>query len=161
MSVHCTNDLPLHFHLCVKFLEIVCDSCIKNVLIFLKERTKVEYKCSLYFNLSGYVYDCFPFAECPASTLALNLPSDLSCHIPDFCTGIECCFSVGILKRSFQMHLFIDTCSNLFSVGIEKYVNKVSLIDYEWGTTKAFSLAGALRVMYALARFNRRLGTVS
>ena len=87
-----------------------------------------------------------PLTDCPASAFMITPPSNMSCHIPEFCTGLQCCLAIPVLKRSFQFHVYIEACSYVLSIGIEKYYYNVSLLSYEWGKTNSFSLLGAMKI---------------
>jgi hypothetical protein len=86
------------------------------------------------------------YSDCPRSLDTIGLPDVISCHIPTYCTGFDCCVYMDIVKRSFKLFLHIDACSYMFSIGIEKFGLNVSLLEYEWGKTEQFSLMGALRI---------------
>ncbi|XP_060596418.1 uncharacterized protein LOC132750445 [Ruditapes philippinarum] len=88
--------------------------------------------------------------DCPRTLDTIGLPDVISCHIPTYCTGFDCCVYMDIVKRSFKLYLHIDTCNNMFSIGIEKFGLNVSLLEYEWGKAEQFSLFGALRISYSV-----------
>ncbi|XP_053390116.1 uncharacterized protein LOC128553035, partial [Mercenaria mercenaria] len=88
--------------------------------------------------------------ECPKSIKSRALPDFITCHVPSYCTGVDCCVTVGLVKRSFKVYLHLDACNYVFTVGIEKFGVNISLLDYEWGKTEEFSLLGALRIRYSV-----------
>lgn len=83
---------------------------------------------------------CTPFAIdnnklCPQFTLPKKLPSGLSLHVMDTCTGIEACLALDlkVVKRSFKAWIVIDPCKFTFSLGFEKWVMKKTLSLSLWG----------------------------
>jgi len=85
-------------------------------------------------------------SECPY-TLPLNeLPSGTVCHIPTFCTGIECCTYVELLKRNIHTYVFIHSCSYMLEIGIENLKFQVDLFNFDWGTEKTISVQGVFNV---------------
>jgi hypothetical protein len=79
-------------------------------------------------------YKCFSlFLDCP---LLLDLPAidtSMSCYIPDFCTGINCCIEVESIGKTFNAFALLDGCKLRLTIGIERRKIEISLIDYEWG----------------------------
>lgn len=88
----------------------------------------------------------FSDLECPKAIDTGVLPDYIKCHVPSYCTGIDCCVHVGLVKRSFRVYLHLDACNYVFAIGIEKFGLNVSLLDYQWGKTEEFSMFGALRI---------------
>ncbi|XP_021353372.1 uncharacterized protein LOC110450253 [Mizuhopecten yessoensis] len=87
---------------------------------------------------------------CPKS---LNLPSisgPVSCHVPDYCTGIECCVDVPFIPKTFRVFILLDACNNKFEIGIEKFKQTVFLISYNWGEWKTFYLKGVVKIDYMI-----------
>ncbi|CAG2204550.1 unnamed protein product [Mytilus edulis] len=80
-------------------------------------------------NRTGAPYS--PTCERPIDLQPLTGP--LTCHIPDICTGVECCIDVHPIRRSFHVFVFLDACSYRLRMGIEKYEIDISLFDYEFG----------------------------
>ncbi|XP_063420822.1 uncharacterized protein LOC134706043 [Mytilus trossulus] len=79
-----------------------------------------------------------------------TLTGPLTCHIPDICTGVECCIDVDPMRRSFHMFIFIDACSNRLRIGIEKYEINISLFDYEFGIVEQFKLSSMFIIDYSI-----------
>lgn len=77
-----------------------------------------------------------------------ELPSGTVCHIPKFCTGIECCVPVDLMKRNIHAYVYIHSCDYMLEIGIEKLQFKVDLFDFEWGTEKSISILGVFSVRY-------------
>lgn len=75
---------------------------------------------------------------CPLKIHLPTLRQEVKCHIPSYCTGIECCVDIDILNRGIRFTLQIDSCANRLVVGIEKLQYNISLIDYEWGKIYLF-----------------------
>ncbi|XP_053398719.1 uncharacterized protein LOC128556879 [Mercenaria mercenaria] len=102
--------------------------------------------------------DLYPFAnatngwttECPKPIESSVLPDFTTCHVPSYCTGIDCCVHVGLVKRSFKVYLHLDACNYMFAIGIEKFGFNISLLDYDWGNTEEFSMLGAIRIRYSI-----------
>ncbi|XP_033724553.1 uncharacterized protein LOC117314596 [Pecten maximus] len=89
-------------------------------------------------------------SDCPKS---INLPSisdDITCNVPDTCTGVNCCLNVPILDQTFQLSLNLDSCYKKLRVSIEKIYLEESLIGYPFGTEKYFYFYGMIRMMYKL-----------
>jgi hypothetical protein len=82
--------------------------------------------------------------------LNISLPSiaesGVSCHIPDYCTGIDCCVDVPVIQRAFHAYVLLDACNYKLSVGIEKLSFNLTLFDYEWGKVEHFYLQGVIRL---------------
>jgi hypothetical protein len=74
------------------------------------------------------------------------LDGPVSCHIPDSCTGIDCCVDVDIIGRSFRVFALLDACGYKLSVGIDKLKFDLTLFDYKWGKEEHFSLQGVVRI---------------
>ncbi|XP_052090897.1 uncharacterized protein LOC127727822 [Mytilus californianus] len=110
----------------------------------LLEENSCERSSSIYSpSVNGWKNDC-PLG---VPLKPLNIPA--TCRIPNHCTAIDCCIEVDFLHRSFHAYIDINTCDNMFTVGIEKLkIDPVSLINYEFGTTKNFNLKGLVRIGY-------------
>lgn len=93
-----------------------------------------------------FKYIFLSFSECPHPVDSVALPEFITCHVPSYCTGIDCCVHIGLVKRSFKVFLHLDACNFIFAIGIEKFGLNISLLEYEWGKTEEFSLLGVLRV---------------
>jgi hypothetical protein len=70
----------------------------------------------------------------------------VSCHIPDYCTGIDCCVDVDLIGKSFNAYVLMDACNYKLSVGIEKLAFNLTLFEYEWGKVEHFYLQGVIRI---------------
>lgn len=81
----------------------------------------------------------FFFSSTDCSLGALTLPDinvPLNCYIPDYCTGIDCCYEYDFLGISLRTYLYINTCEYKISGGIEKLTFEYNLLDavgFEWG----------------------------
>lgn len=76
----------------------------------------------------------FLISVCPLSFLKVpSLPRELTCHIPETCTAINCCLSVDFLDMTFNTFINIDTCNYILSGCVEKLCFNVTLFDYHWG----------------------------
>ncbi|ESO82597.1 hypothetical protein LOTGIDRAFT_236952 [Lottia gigantea] len=87
---------------------------------------------------------------CPLNMTLPALNDRMACYIPEYCTGITCCVDVREIRRTFQAHLFIDTCNYIFSVGIEKIVYNVTLVDYVWGTEESIDIGGIFQLKFRI-----------
>lgn len=73
-------------------------------------------------------------SECNAYT---NLPvirsKKITCYIPEYCTGIDCCVDVSNVGQTFKAFALLDACKNRMTVGVEKLKKEVMLFDYDFG----------------------------
>jgi len=90
---------------------------------------------------------CF-VTDCPLNVDTPALPSSLSCHLEDYCTGVQCCLDVNTIGKSFTTYVFLNACEFKLEIGIEKFSLNISLLTYPWGKMEEFSLFGVLRVRY-------------
>jgi hypothetical protein len=51
----------------------------------------------------------------------------------DYCTGVDCCLTVDILRTTIHAKFLLDTCKYKLTMGIERLEEEVLLLDYEWG----------------------------
>lgn len=86
------------------------------------------------------------YPDCPANLQMGTLPSFVSCHIQDYCTGIQCCVDVELIGKSLTIYAFLNACDYKLEIGIEKFNLNVTLLDYKWGKIEEFSLFGVLRI---------------
>ncbi|VDI33335.1 Hypothetical predicted protein, partial [Mytilus galloprovincialis] len=87
---------------------------------------------------------------CSADVPVAALPVYARCRLPSYCTGIQCCVDVPILKRTFETHVLLDACAYKLSIGIEKLVINESLFDYTFNTWKTVSLGNMVRLEFRL-----------
>ena len=85
---------------------------------------------------------CFTcISDCPLNIPLTPLPAPVSCFIPSHCTAVDCCVDVDFLQRSFHAYIDLNTCDNMFTIGIEKLkIDPVNLTDYEFGEEKKFTI---------------------
>jgi len=62
-----------------------------------------------------------------------ELPENVMCHIPDYCTGITCCMYLKEVRTSVNFRFELNTCEYTLNLGIEKLGKNISLLDYTWG----------------------------
>ncbi|KAK3612535.1 hypothetical protein CHS0354_024512 [Potamilus streckersoni] len=93
-------------------------------------------------------------SECPGNITLPKLPGPVTCHIPDYCTGISCCVDVRSIGRSFHVYVDIDSCDHRLTVGIEQLHVNISLIGYVWGQKQSLSLKGLVLLEYQLYDLN-------
>ncbi|XP_076076023.1 uncharacterized protein LOC143046845 [Mytilus galloprovincialis] len=90
-------------------------------------------------------------SDCPDSKIQLSdLPDYLTCYLDSTCMGIQCCWDVDFISRSFHSYLTVDTCNYILKFGVEKLEFEVTLDDYEWGEWKQFDLYGVVSVRYMI-----------
>jgi hypothetical protein len=65
----------------------------------------------------------------------------MSCYIPDFCTGVECCASIPILGLGLHAYAFLDLDKLELRYGLETITGTLKLFDYEWGDTIKIAVA--------------------
>ncbi|XP_071145134.1 uncharacterized protein [Mytilus edulis] len=132
-------------------------------------KTLPEYTVDLLFHqlgMSGYLKDpgCIQSTNNPKSfgwnTLACSenislphLPDYVSCHLSNYCTGLQCCMMVPLLQRTFETHVLLDACAYKLSIVIEKLVINESLFDYTFNTWKTISLGNMIRLEYKITDF--------
>eukprot|EP00105_Crassostrea_gigas_P044414 XP_019928562.1 PREDICTED: uncharacterized protein LOC105342368 [Crassostrea gigas] len=68
----------------------------------------------------------------------------MSCYIPDYCTGIECCAEIPGLGLGLHLYLNLDLDKLELSFGFENMQKKMKLIDYVWGDEIKVSVAEGL-----------------
>ncbi|WAR05120.1 hypothetical protein MAR_020489 [Mya arenaria] len=88
--------------------------------------------------------------DCPMEIQTRVIPSSMACHIKDYCTGIECCIEVPVIKRSLTAYLFLNACDYKLEIGIEDYTLNISLLAYSWGQWDEFNLLGICRIRYRI-----------
>ncbi|KAL5015120.1 hypothetical protein ScPMuIL_009390 [Solemya velum] len=79
-----------------------------------------------------------------------DLSGPMTCHVPDYCTGVDCCVDIEVIHRSFHVALLLDACNYKFTISIEKQEIVVYLFTYNWGVTKHFWLKGVVRIDYTI-----------
>jgi hypothetical protein len=62
-----------------------------------------------------------------------DLGEGVSCHVPDYCTGVHCCVDVPVIGHAFHTYVLLDACNYILSVGIDMLQFNVTLLDYRWG----------------------------
>jgi hypothetical protein len=86
-------------------------------------------------------------SECGLNIDLPALPEGASCHIPDSCTGVNCCVDYDVIGKSFHAYILLDACGDKMTVGIEKKQFNVSLIGYNFGYEEHFYLRGVVRMV--------------
>ncbi|XP_048250793.1 uncharacterized protein LOC124111176 [Haliotis rufescens] len=87
---------------------------------------------------------------CPRNLTLPSLPDSLSCHIPDYCTGLDCCVTAAGIGMSFNAKILLNTCDYVLTVGIENLVFKTALFNYKWGEWEQFNLNGVVRIEFKI-----------
>ncbi|XP_071150838.1 uncharacterized protein [Mytilus edulis] len=93
--------------------------------------------------------------ECPAMSPS-DLSGPVSCYIPDYCTGIDCCLDFDYLDLHLNFYLYIDTCNYVIRGGIEKFTFEYQLLDYQWGEVKEEKLVEIIRIKYKIERLEEQ-----
>ena len=108
------------------FVHFYVDPCQLYVKIMKKRKTLAIESTNGIINLNI-------LTACPVDLSLPALTGPLTCHIPDYCTGVECCVDVKPIGRSFHVYIFLDACSNRIKLGIEKFGIDVSYLNFEFG----------------------------
>ena len=66
--------------------------------------------------------ESFLFSDCSHSLILSPLPSSFACHIPHYCTGVDCCIPSSVLGRNLHFYLEVNPCTSEIVVGVEKWV---------------------------------------
>ncbi|KAL5014713.1 hypothetical protein ScPMuIL_008983 [Solemya velum] len=89
-------------------------------------------------------------SDCPKDVLVPALSGPLTCYIPDYCTGIDCCLDIKFLDMSLNAYLFIDSCNAVLSGGIENLKFSHSILKYEWGKEEEFTLQEVIKIRFRI-----------
>ncbi|VDH92137.1 Hypothetical predicted protein [Mytilus galloprovincialis] len=94
---------------------------------------------------NGWSNDC-------ASAIGLNeaISGHSSCYIPDKCTAIHCCTDIPLLNITVNTGIDMDICDYRLTVSLEEVTLEFSLVDYEYGSRKKFSLFGLFDVSFTI-----------
>ncbi|XP_053398211.1 uncharacterized protein LOC128556642 [Mercenaria mercenaria] len=115
-----------------------------------------------YIDANECTREAYPFAnatnswtiECPKPIDVAVLPEFIACHIPSYCTGVDCCVYVDLVKRSFKIYVHLDPCNYIFAIGIDQFGLNISLLEYDWGKTEEFSMFGVMRISYSVTNLD-------
>ncbi|CAC5409208.1 unnamed protein product [Mytilus coruscus] len=69
---------------------------------------------------------------CPSNVPLQDLTGSLSCTIPDYCTGIDCCVEIPQIGRTFHVYLLLDACSHRLKIGIENLGLDQAYFNFEF-----------------------------
>ncbi|XP_053392737.1 uncharacterized protein LOC128555173 [Mercenaria mercenaria] len=92
---------------------------------------------------------------CPLSFVRLpkiQNENKISCSVPDYCTGIDCCVDIDNIGLSIRAFLDINLCNYIVSGGIETHNFSFSLFNYEWGKTETETILDFLRLTYSIKK---------
>ncbi|XP_053398282.1 uncharacterized protein LOC128556671 [Mercenaria mercenaria] len=92
----------------------------------------------------GWTKECLYDIDLP------QLPESTVCRVPTFCTGIECCSVVKLLRRNINTYIFVHSCLNRLEIGIERMKYTVDLSGFEFGTEKIVSLQGVFNLRFSI-----------
>ncbi|KAK3609660.1 hypothetical protein CHS0354_035945 [Potamilus streckersoni] len=87
-------------------------------------------------------------STCPIPLNLPALPNNVACHIPDICTGFDCCVYFPLLGRSFHIMVKLDACNYLFTLQLENWKKEIVLLEYEFGTPGNVSLHDVFQFRY-------------
>lgn len=90
--------------------------------------------------LFGIVSECLK----TIAFLPSQIPDPMSCHIPDYCTGIECCADIPVLGLGLHVSVFLDLDKLELRIGMETVKETIKLNDYVWGDVKTIAVAAGL-----------------
>ncbi|VDH91582.1 Hypothetical predicted protein [Mytilus galloprovincialis] len=108
--------------------------------------------CDRFDGIYAGAVDGWKADACPKSS-DMTLPKirgTVSCYVPDYCTGIDCCVDVGKIGKSFRIYALLDACNWKLSIGIEKRAFNFTIIDYKWGEKKTMSILQVLKMEYTI-----------
>ncbi|XP_041378093.1 uncharacterized protein LOC121390363 [Gigantopelta aegis] len=87
---------------------------------------------------------------CPLDQSLPTLPSSVVCHIPSYCTGIDCCAEADNIGMSFNARVLLNACDFSLEVGIEALDYKISLVEYNWNQWETFNLKGVVKIEFKI-----------
>ena len=75
------------------------------------------------------------FSGCPRTinSLPAEVPEPMTCYIPDYCTGIDCCAELPVLGLGLRSYVFLDLERLEIRYGMENVHRTVKIADYTWG----------------------------
>ncbi|XP_063447892.1 uncharacterized protein LOC134727440 [Mytilus trossulus] len=84
--------------------------------------------------------------ECPLDITLPEIPSNIpvSCHIPDYCTGIQCCVDVEFIKKSFHFYILLDGCQYRIKAGIDRFGIDEAFFSFDSGMVKNLKLGNIM-----------------
>jgi hypothetical protein len=88
----------------------------------------------------------FLITDCPFDIQTIELTESVTCHIPTFCTGVQCCIRSDVFQRNIQTFVYLHACTNIIEIGIEKMQFSLDLNSYDWGTERIVSLQGVFKL---------------
>ncbi|XP_052083604.1 uncharacterized protein LOC127720904 [Mytilus californianus] len=96
---------------------------------------------------NGWSNDCSSKA-----TVVLEEPisNHTSCYIPDKCTAVYCCTDTPLLNITVNTVVDLDICNYKLTVTLEEVTLEYTLVDYEYGSRKKFSLYGFLDLSFII-----------
>ena len=83
---------------------------------------------------------------CGKSVLLADLPDNIRCNIPSYCTGVECSVYSGTLGYMFKTEVNIDACSKMIVVKIERLSTDIYLVEDQFKTEGEYWLYGVVRL---------------
>ena len=78
--------------------------------------------------------------------LLKDLPENIVCNIPSYCTGVECCIYSDSIDYNFKMDINIDACSKMMTVNIERLFVDISLVEDQFQIKGEYWLFGVVRL---------------
>lgn len=94
------------------------------------------------------MYILFIYSECNGLNPVPAFSGPVRCHMLRSCQTIECCIDVEPLGRTIYAHMTVDACNATMKLGIEKYTQTRSLVNYEFGVQDQLWLNDFLKMRY-------------
>ncbi|VDI38371.1 SWI/SNF-related matrix-associated actin-dependent regulator of chromatin subfamily E, member 1 [Mytilus galloprovincialis] len=88
--------------------------------------------------------------DCPLASDLPPIETSMTCYIPSYCTGINCCIEVDQIGKTFNVYALLDGCNWRLTLGIERRKIDISLLDYNWGETQVFTLMDIIHLEYSI-----------
>uniref|UniRef100_A0A1I8J4H2 Vitellogenin domain-containing protein n=1 Tax=Macrostomum lignano TaxID=282301 RepID=A0A1I8J4H2_9PLAT len=111
-------------------------------------------ECALPSNTFNNGWD----SRCPRVFHLPRLPSQVRCHLNEFCMGVTCCAELDfkVFKPTALMWLILDPCEYRFSIGFNNLHYNQTLFYYEWGQVETFNIGSPLQIIYSIRKDSDR-----
>ena len=101
----------------------------------------MEVKNHLRLYLNCWIFTSVNFLSgCPKDVPLPDISGSLSCFIPDYCTGIDCCVEIPQIRKAIHVYLLLDACSHRLKIGIENFGLDQAYFDFEFGKNLYFTM---------------------
>ncbi|XP_063447091.1 uncharacterized protein LOC134726610 [Mytilus trossulus] len=88
---------------------------------------------------------------CPSNVPIQDLTGSLSCTIPDYCTGIDCCVEIPQIGRTFHVYLLLDACLHRLKIGIENLGLDQAYFNFEFDKINEVKLSQLISLRYSVS----------